>query len=137
MSIIEKLVKIINEGDTNGAKEVMHDDFKFLMHSSGKTLSKDDVVKWVGMKDIKIDKHRILFENNEVGFMHAFTSYNDGNKEGIKNDEINKGMNVYVDKVYGKPFNKKKNSECNESTYDLIPGSKEKIEKLSRTIYQG
>ncbi len=30
------------------------------------------------------------------------------NKEGIKNDEINKGMNVYVDKVYGKPFNKKK-----------------------------
>ena len=63
MSIIEKLVKIINEGDTNGAKEVMHDDFKFLMHSSGKTLSKDDVVKWVGMKDVKLDKHRILFEN--------------------------------------------------------------------------
>jgi len=59
------------------------------------------------------------------------------NKEGIKNDEINKGMNVYVDKVYGKPFNKKKNDECNKSTYDLIPGSKEKIEKLSRTIYQG
>jgi len=52
-------------------------------------------------------------------------------------DEINKGMNVYVDKVYGKPFNKKKNSECNKSTYDLIPGSKEEIEKLSRTIYQG
>ena len=59
------------------------------------------------------------------------------NKEGIKNDEINKGMNVYVDKVYGKPFNKKKNTECNKSTHDLIPGSKEKIEKLSRTIYQG
>ena len=59
------------------------------------------------------------------------------NKEGIKNDEINKGMNVYVDKVYGKPFNKKKNSECNKFTYDLIPGSKEEIEKLSRTIYQG
>ena len=59
------------------------------------------------------------------------------NKEGVKNDEINKGMNVYVDKVYGKPFNKKKNDECNKSTYDLIPGSKEEIEKLSRTIYQG
>tara|TARA_B100000579_G_scaffold221634_1_gene181295 strand:- start:39 stop:425 length:387 start_codon:yes stop_codon:yes gene_type:complete len=59
------------------------------------------------------------------------------NKEGIKDDEINKGMNVYVDKVYGKPFNKRKNSECNDSTYKLIPGSKEKIEKLSRTIYKG
>ena len=41
MSIIQKLVKVINAGDENGAKEVMHDDFKFLMHASGKTLSKD------------------------------------------------------------------------------------------------
>ena len=54
MSIIQKLVKVINAGDENGAKEVMHDDFKFLMHASGKTLSKDDVVKWVGMKDVKL-----------------------------------------------------------------------------------
>ena len=46
-------------------------------------MSKDDVVKWVGMKDVKIDRHRILFENNEGGFMHAFTSYNDGNKEAV------------------------------------------------------
>ena len=29
--------------------------------------------------------------------------------EGVKDDEINKGMNVYVDKVYGKPFDKAKN----------------------------
>ena len=81
MSIIQKLVKVINEGDANGAKEIMHDDFKFLMHASGKTLSKDDVVKWVGMKDVKLDKHRILFENNEVAFMHAIASFKDGNKE--------------------------------------------------------
>ncbi len=33
MSIIKKLVKAINEGDSNGTKEIMHDDFKFLcMH---------------------------------------------------------------------------------------------------------
>ena len=31
--------------------------------------------------------------------------------EGVKEDELNKGMNVYVDKVYGKPFNKTKNNE--------------------------
>ena len=46
-------------------------------------------------------------------------------------------MNVYVDKVYGKPFNKGKNSECNKFIYKLIPGSEQEIEKLSRTIYQG
>ena len=83
MSIIEKMTKIINEGDVEGTKELIHDDYKFLMHASGKTLSKDDVVKWVGMKDIIKEKVRVLFENNEIGFEHAMVTFNDGNKEAV------------------------------------------------------
>ena len=83
MSIIERMTKIVNEGDTSGAEQLIHDDFKFLMHSSGKSLTKKDVVSWVGMKDVKLDKERILFENNEVGFMHAIASFADGNKEAV------------------------------------------------------
>ena len=75
--------KIINEGDVEGTKELIHDDYKFLMHASGKTLSKDDVVKWVGMKDITKEKVRVLFENNEVGFEHAMVTFKDGNKEAV------------------------------------------------------
>ena len=73
----------INDGDTKTASELIHDEFKFLMHASGKTLTKDDVVKWVGMKDVKKDKVRILFENAEVGFDHAIVSFKDGNKEAV------------------------------------------------------
>ena len=83
MSIIEKMSKIINEGDVEGTKELIHDDYKFLMHASGKTLSKDDVVKWVGMKDIIKEKVRVLFENNEIGFEHAMVTFKDGNKEAV------------------------------------------------------
>ena len=83
MSIIEKITKIINEGDTVGAEQMIHDDYQFLMHSSGKTLSKKDVVGWVGMKDVKKDKMRVLFENDEVGFEHAMVTFNDGNKEAV------------------------------------------------------
>ena len=83
MSIIEKITKIINEGDTAAAEQLIHDDFQFLMHSSGKTLTKKDVVAWVGMKDVKKENVRVLFENNEVGFEHAFVSFNDGNKEAV------------------------------------------------------
>ena len=83
MSIIEKMKKVVNEGDQNIAKEMIHDDYKFLMHSSGKSLTKEDVVKWVGMKDVKKEKVRVLFENAEVGFEHAFVSYKDGNKEAV------------------------------------------------------
>ena len=83
MSIIEKITKIVNEGDTAAAEQLIHDDFQFLMHSSGKTLTKKDVVAWVGMKDVKKENVRVLFENNEVGFEHAFASYKDGNKEAV------------------------------------------------------
>ena len=83
MSIIEKMTKAVNEGDQNIAKEMIHDDYKFLMHSSGKSLTKEDVVKWVGMKDVKKEKVRVLFENDEVGFEHAMVRYSDGNKEAV------------------------------------------------------
>ena len=83
MSIIEKMTKIINEGDSAGAEQLIHDDYQFLMHSSGKSLSKKDVVGWVGMKDVKKNNVRILFENNEVGFEHSMVDFNDGNKEAV------------------------------------------------------
>ena len=83
MSIIEKMTKIINEGDSAGAEELIHDNFQFLMHSSGKSLSKKDVVGWIGMKDVKKSNVRILFENNEVGFEHSMVDFNDGNKEAV------------------------------------------------------
>ena len=83
MSIIEKMTKIINEGDTAGAEQLINDYYQFLMHSSGKRLSKKDVVGWVGMKDVKKSNVRILFENNEVGFEHSMVDFNDGNKEAV------------------------------------------------------
>ena len=83
MSIIEKMSKIINEGDVEGTKELIHDDYKFLMHASGKTLTKKDVVGLVGMKDVKKSNVRVLFENDEVGFEHAMVTFNDGNKEAV------------------------------------------------------
>ena len=83
MSIIEKMTKIVNDGDTAGAEQLIHDDFQFLMHASGKTLSKKDVVGWVGMKDVKKSNVRVLFENDEVGFEYAMVTFNDGNKEAV------------------------------------------------------
>ncbi|MBD1174341.1 nuclear transport factor 2 family protein [Pelagibacterales bacterium SAG-MED01] len=83
MSIIEKMSKIVNDGDTAGAEQLIHDDYQFLMHSNGKSLTKKDVVSWVGMKDVKKSDVRVLFENNEVGFEHAMVTFNDGNKEAV------------------------------------------------------
>ena len=83
MSIIEKMSKIVNDGDTAAADQLIHDDYQFLMHSSGKKLGKSDVVKWLGMKDVQKEKVRVLFENDEVGFEHACATYSDGNREAL------------------------------------------------------
>ena len=83
MSIIKKMETILSEGDTAAAEQLIHDDYQFLMHSTGKTLGKKDVVSWIGMKDVKKENVRILFENNEVGFEHAMVTFNDGNKEAV------------------------------------------------------
>ncbi len=83
MSIIEKMTKIVNEGDTAGAEQLIHDDYKFLMHASGKTLTKKDVVGWIGMKDVQKSNMRVLFENDELGFEHAMVTFKDGNKEAV------------------------------------------------------
>ena len=78
MSIIEKMSKIVNDGDVAAGEKLIHDDYQFLMHASGKKLGKQDILKWLGMKDVQMEKVRVLFENDEVGFGHAFTSYKDG-----------------------------------------------------------
>ena len=83
MSIIKQMEKILSEGDTAAAEQLIHDDYQFLMHSTGKTLGKKDVVSWIGMKDVKKDNVRILFENDEIGVEHAFVTFNDGNTEAV------------------------------------------------------
>ena len=59
MSILEKYMKVFNEKDEAGMNEIIHDDFKFTMHSSGKVLSKSDVIGWAMSDDINDDKSRI------------------------------------------------------------------------------
>jgi len=83
MSIISKLTKAIADCNGNLAKEVIHDDYKFLMHASGKTLSKQEVINWLKIGDVREKNVRILFENNEVGFKHSIVTFNDGNTEAV------------------------------------------------------
>ena len=83
MSIINKLTRAIADRNDNLAKEVIHDDFKFLMHASGKTLSKQDVINWLKSGDVSEKNVRILFENDEVGFKHSIVTFKDGNTEAV------------------------------------------------------
>ena len=83
MSIIEKLNKAIDERDGDTASELIHDDFQFYFHSSGKTIGKKEVIEWMKRGDVTNEKVRILFENDEVGFDHCIVRFADGNREAV------------------------------------------------------
>ena len=83
MSILEKYSAALKNKDEAIMNELLHDDFKFTMHKSGNVLGKADVIKWAMSGDIKRDKIRVLFENEEIGVEHAFVTFNDGNTEAV------------------------------------------------------
>ena len=83
MSILEKYSAAIKNKDEATMNELLHDDFKFTMHKSGSILTKGYVIKWAMSGDIKQDKTRIVYENDEVGIHHAFVTFDDGNVEAV------------------------------------------------------
>ena len=83
MSILEKYSAALKNKDEAAMNELLHDDFKFTMHKSGNSLAKADVIKWAMSGDIKQDKTRVVYENNEVGIHHAFVTFDYGNVEAV------------------------------------------------------
>ena len=83
MSILEKYSSALKNKDEAAMNELLHDDFKFTMHKSGNVLGKGDVIKWAMSGDIKQDKTRVVYENDEVCVHHAFVTFDDGNVEAV------------------------------------------------------
>ncbi len=83
MSILEKYSAAMTNKDEAAMNELLHDDFKFTMNKSGNSLEKTDVIKWAMSGDIKQDKSRIVYENNEIGVHHSIVTFNDGNVEAV------------------------------------------------------
>ena len=83
MSILAKYNAAMEAKNEVAIDRIIHDDYKFTMHSSGHILNKADVVKWAMSGDIKRERVRVLFENDEIGVEHAFVTFDDGNKEAV------------------------------------------------------
>ena len=83
MSMLEKINKAIEQKDEASLQDILHDDYKFTMHSSGNVLSKDDVIKWAMSGDINREKVRIIYENDEIGVEHSFVTFEDGNIQAV------------------------------------------------------
>ncbi len=83
MSLMERYQTAMKDKNEAEMNDVLHDDFKFTMHSSGKVLSKSDVIGWAMSDDINSEKDRIVYENDEIAVHHSFVTFNDGNIQAV------------------------------------------------------
>ena len=83
MSILKKYSEAFINKDEAAMNEVLHDNYKFTMHASGKVLSKQDVIGWAMSDDINREKVRIIYENDVIGIEHSFVTFSDGNKQAV------------------------------------------------------
>ena len=75
MSIIEAYNEAWENGDVEALSELIHDDCVFDPHVGGFTMSKSDILGFVGSENTpKSEKNRILFENDEVGVAQLETT---------------------------------------------------------------
>ena len=54
-------------------------------------------------------------------------------KDGVNEDNLNKELIKIVDVRYGKPYEEKTTSECDNFVFELIPDSKTEIEKIVKS----
>jgi len=77
--------KAIMEKAVAAAGELVHDDYKMFSHLKGEYvhMGKAGMVEAVSKGMMSPAKYRILFENDEIGFDHAYVTYQDGNTEAL------------------------------------------------------
>ena len=83
MSILQKYSEAFESKNEDEINDYLHDDYAFTNYSQGKVFNKSEVIKWAMSGDIKREKVRILYENEEVGVEHSFVSFEDGNKQAV------------------------------------------------------
>ena len=78
MTLLEKFLDGINNKNETNLNEVLHDDYRFISHQNNNTSSKSEIIKLCMGNSFINYKHRIIYENEEIGIDHAFITYLSG-----------------------------------------------------------
>ena len=77
MSLFENYTKAWNEKDITAFVECHHDDYELVIHSTG------EVKKMEWMVAANVEKHRCIYENDDIIVEHQIISYESGNREDL------------------------------------------------------
>ena len=86
MSLFEKYTKAWNEKDITAFVECHHDDYELVIHPTGEVKKMEDIdwdqmMEW--MVAANVEKHRCIYENDDIIVEHQILSYGSGDREAL------------------------------------------------------
>lgn len=87
MSVFEKMKASMDNNDTPAFLALLHDDFVFVRHQSGTTMSKGDMATMMaemeGVEGWSVKDQRCIYENDDIVVEHSVMTFPDGTTEAI------------------------------------------------------
>ena len=86
LSLFKKYTDAWNESDISAFLECHHDDYELVSHSNGAVKKMDDIdwdqmMSW--MVASNVEKHRCIYENDNIIVEHQIISYESGDREAL------------------------------------------------------
>ena len=86
MSLFKKYTEAWNESDITAFLECHHDDYELVSHSTGEVKKMDDIdwdqmMGW--MVAANVEKHRCIYENDDLIVEHQVIGYESGDREAL------------------------------------------------------
>ena len=84
--LYDKWTEAFETADADLMAAIHHDDFQATFHSSGKTMTKAELVSpeamaWVW--SMTSERPRCLYENDDILVVHSFVTYASGDREAV------------------------------------------------------
>ena len=84
MSILAAYQAAFESGNVNALDTLLHNEFTFTPHVGDMVMQKEDILAFAGSGGVRTERHRVLYENHEIGVEHAIAHFsNDSASEAV------------------------------------------------------
>lgn len=98
MSLYQKIEQATEKKDADAYLKLLHDDYTFVRHQSGQTMSKgamgDMLRKMMANDSMSVHDSRCIYENDDILVEHSVMDFPDGTCEAVMGVHTLKGGKI-------------------------------------------
>ena len=90
--VYEKFVEAWKNKDIEAYLDCYHEEWQITFHSTGRIMRLEEFSDQIGNQMVmgKFEKHRCLYENEDILVTHNIATFDDGSREAIYNLTVKK-----------------------------------------------